>query len=46
MSTIHIINNDCNSQKTKHIDIRYNLVRELVKKNQITKPKKNDDYIK
>ena len=36
MSTIHIINNDCNSQKTKHIDIRYNLVREQVQKHQIT----------
>jgi hypothetical protein len=36
MSTIHIINNDCNSQKKKHIDIRYNLVREQVQKNQIT----------
>ena len=31
MSTIHMINNDCNSQKTKHIDIRYNLIREQVK---------------
>ena len=35
MSTIHIINNDCNSQKTKHIDIRYNVVREQVQNNQI-----------
>jgi hypothetical protein len=34
-STIHIINNDCNTQKTKHIDIRYNLVREQVTKNQL-----------
>ena len=30
--TINIVNNDCNSQKTKHIDIRYDLVREQVKK--------------
>ena len=36
MSTIHIINNDCNSQKTKNIDIRYNLVREQVQKHQVT----------
>ena len=34
-STIHIINNDCNTQKTKHIDIRYNLVREQVQKNNL-----------
>jgi hypothetical protein len=31
-STIHMIYNDCNSQKTKHIDIRFNLIREQVKK--------------
>ena len=36
MSTIHIINNDCNSQKTKHVDIRYNVVREQVQKRKIT----------
>ena len=36
MSTIHIINNDCNTQKTKHIDIRYNLVREQVQKNNLS----------
>ena len=36
MSTIHMINNDCNSQKTKHIDIRYNLVREQVQKRHLT----------
>ena len=35
MSTIHIINNDCNGQKTKHVDIRYNLVREQVQLNHI-----------
>jgi hypothetical protein len=35
MSTIHIINNDCNGQKTKHVDIRYNLVREQVQMNHI-----------
>ena len=35
MSTIHIINNDCNTQKTKHIDIRYNLVREQVQKKNL-----------
>jgi len=29
-STIHMINNDSNSQKTKHIDVRYNYVREKV----------------
>jgi hypothetical protein len=34
-STIYIINNDCNSQKTKHVDIRYNLVREQVQNKQI-----------
>ena len=27
MSTIHIINNDCNGQKTKHITICFNLIR-------------------
>jgi hypothetical protein len=31
MSTIAMVNNDGNSQKTKHIDIRYNLTREQVK---------------
>ena len=31
MSTIHMINNDCNGQKTKHIAIRFNLIREQVK---------------
>ena len=36
MSSIHIINNDCNTQKTKHIDIRYNLVREQVQKNNLS----------
>ena len=36
MSTIHIINNDCNTQKTKHIDIRYNLVREQVQKKNLS----------
>jgi hypothetical protein len=30
MSTIAIINNDCNTQKTKHLDIRYNCLREKV----------------
>jgi hypothetical protein len=29
-STIQMINNDSNSQKTKHIDVRYNYVREKV----------------
>ena len=32
MSTIAIINNDCNGQKTKHIEIRFNLIREQVQK--------------
>ena len=36
MSTIAMVNNDGNSQKTKHIDIRYNLTREQVKKRVIT----------
>ena len=36
MSTIAMVNNDGNSQKTKHIDIRYNLTREQVKNNVIT----------
>ena len=31
MSTIAMINNDCNGQKTKHIAIRFNLIREQVK---------------
>ena len=35
MSTIAMINNECNSQKTKHIDIRYNVVREQVQNHQI-----------
>ena len=30
MSTITMINNDCNGQKTKHIAIRLNLIREQV----------------
>ena len=34
-STIHIINNDCNTQKTKRIGIRYNLVREQVQKDNL-----------
>ncbi len=36
MSTIAMANNDGNSQKTKHIDIRYNLTREQVKSKAIT----------
>jgi hypothetical protein len=36
MSTIAKVNNDGNSQKTKHIDIRYNLTREQVKNKVIT----------
>ncbi len=35
MSTIATVNNDGNSQKTKHIYIRYNLTREQVK-NKVT----------
>ncbi len=31
MSTIAMVNNDGKCQKTKHIDIRYNLTREQVK---------------
>ena len=31
MSAIAMINNDCNGQKTKHIKIRFNLIREQVK---------------
>jgi hypothetical protein len=30
-----MINNDCNSQKTKHVAIKYNLVREQVQQNHI-----------
>ena len=30
MSTIAMINSDCNGQKTKHIAIRFNLIREQV----------------
>jgi hypothetical protein len=29
-STIAMINNHCNTQRTKHVDIRYNLIREQV----------------
>ena len=36
MSTIAMINNDCNGQKTKHIAIRFNLIRELVQQLEIT----------
>lgn len=32
MSTIAMINNDSNSQKTKHIEIRFNLIREQVQR--------------
>ena len=32
MSTIAMINNDCNGQKTKHIEIRFDLIREHVQK--------------
>ena len=32
MSTIAMINIDCNGQKTKHIVIQFNLIREQVKK--------------
>ena len=35
MSTIAMINNDCNSQKTKHVAIKYNLVREQVQLHNI-----------
>ena len=31
MSTIAMIKNDCNGQKTKHISIRFNLIREFVR---------------
>ena len=35
MSTIAMIKNDCNGQKTKHIAIRFNLIRELVQQLEI-----------
>ena len=35
MSTIAMIQNDCNGQKTKHIAIRFNLIRELVQQLEI-----------
>ena len=35
MSTIAMINNDSNSNKTKHIEIRFNLIREQVLKRSI-----------
>ena len=35
MSTIAMINNDCNGQKTKHIAIRFNLIREQVQNLEI-----------
>ena len=35
MSTIAMINNDCNTQKTKHIEIRFNLIREQVQSKNI-----------
>ena len=31
MSTIAMINNNCNGQKTKHIEIRFSMTREQVK---------------
>ena len=34
-SKIHIINNHCNTQKTKLIEIRYNFVPEQVQKNNL-----------
>jgi hypothetical protein len=34
-STIYMINNDSHSQKTKHIDIRFNLIKEQVQNNVI-----------
>ena len=34
MSTITIINNDCNAQNTKHIAIWFNLIREQVQNSQ------------
>ena len=34
-STLKIIHNKCNSGKTRHIDIRYNLIRELVAAKEI-----------
>eukprot|EP01031_Cornospumella_fuschlensis_P031801 gene31801-38441_t len=33
-STIHMINNDSHTQKTKHVDIRYHLIREQIQ-NQV-----------
>ena len=35
MSTIVMINNDCNGQKTKHTAIRFNLIREIVQQLEI-----------
>ena len=35
MSTIAMIQNNCNGQKTKHIAIRFNLIRELVQQLEI-----------
>ena len=35
MSTIAMIQNDCNGQKTKHIVICFNLIRELVQQLEI-----------
>ena len=35
MSTIAMIKNDCNGQKTKHIAIRFNMIRELVQQLEI-----------
>ena len=35
MSTIAMIQNDCNGQKTKHIAIRFNMIRELVQQLEI-----------
>mmetsp|Transcript_8391 Transcript_8391/g.8563 ORF Transcript_8391/g.8563 Transcript_8391/m.8563 type:complete len:80 (-) Transcript_8391:3301-3540(-) len=36
-STIAMIDNDCHGPKTKHIDIRYNLIREQVRNKPRTK---------
>ena len=35
ISTIAMINNDCNGQKTKHIAMRFNIIHKQVQKSQV-----------
>jgi hypothetical protein len=44
-STLKIIKNKCNSGKTRSIDIRYNLIRELIDAKQITTAHLSTDHM-